>query len=576
MEKRHLINMIKGNQSGMALVIALVILLALTVLGIGAITSSSLDILISSNERLSFEALQIAEAGSDRILSDLLRDFSSDTDPNKWANGNFVTLINGPITLNPDTYYNFSLIINDVIADSAWITNGVDPYGGIKPLGDKAGYNVRILRDASKPDEVYALIRAWRERATANLNLVGGVLRADKKILLYLKAENISIWENSIFSGGGQGGKVITGNVKVIGSVHILGTGQAGQVLALSGDTIIGNNYEAAGTAYSTTLKYRLPTEEKDLEATIRIKNGIANISGSATFGDKETKTDGKDFLSGIYITDGFGSTTSDNTLKSNVFADNYSFDSNGRTAPDYDLGDKVQMPSLSGEQFKDPETGDLYASYVAYVDATALVIEPNNCDLSQATFTCKKPAGGAVDCVTGYGTNKFGFINTSSILNSISVTGLVKLKNDGCTDGFTIGTGAGSDNEKDALYYTGKGTIYTDKSLTIKRSVMPSGGADHKFATKDILGIVTTGEMIIGGSGGDPDLELMGALLSTGKVTVKQSVSIAGTIVADRFTMEQVPTIFEVPALSKNLPKGMPASDAIYNISKIRRKELY
>lgn len=575
--------MIKDNQLGMALVIALVILLALTVLGIGAITTSSLDILIAGNQRMSFEALQIAEAGFDRVLSDLLRDFSINnaSNPQKWADNNFFTLINGTITLTGG----FASIVNDP-ADGVWASNGVDPYGGIQSLGDKAGYKVLILRDSNKQDEVYALIRAWRERVNANPNLVGGVLRADKKLLLYLKAENISVWDNTIFSGGGQGGKVIQGNVNVIGSVHILGTGQSGQVLAIGGGAIIGNNYDAAGlTAQSKTrLQARLPTWETDLEATIRIKNGIANISGTASFGASETgATGGKDSIAGLYISDGFGGGISDAELQTNIFADNYSYASSGRTAPTYDLGDKVQMPSLDGTEFKDPETGQPYSSYKAFVNATALVIEPDNCDLSRATFTCREPiTNGVVACSTGYGNNNFDAPLVGGIVNGIAINGVTKLQASAgvpCSNGFQFGDESGSANDMDAIYYTGKGTIFTEKKLAIGRSIMPSGGTDHIFATNDILGIVTTGEMYIGesveGSGTDTQLELMGAFFSTSKITVNKSLVVAGTIVSDQFEMNNVPTLLEVPALSENLPNGMPAGDPIYNISKIRRKEL-
>jgi hypothetical protein len=85
MAKRAYIN----NQSGIALVIALVMLLALTVIGISSLMTSTLDTQISGNERRSAEALNLADAGVERGLMDLLFDFSQEGD-GRWDNDTFV------------------------------------------------------------------------------------------------------------------------------------------------------------------------------------------------------------------------------------------------------------------------------------------------------------------------------------------------------------------------------------------------------------------------------------------------------------------------------------------------------
>jgi|Deesub1362A_J573_1020465.scaffolds.fasta_scaffold00045_99 hypothetical protein len=560
-----------NNESGIALIIALTILLALTVLGIAALTTTNLDIIISSNERMSYEALQLADAGIDRVLADLLKDFADTSDDNadKWANDNFYTLAYGKITL-PSIYHpSFANLAScgssfNCPSDSEWATYGVDPYGGIQPLGEKGGYKVLIMRDANNDKEVYALSRAWLDRTTAGTDSGGTLASADKRVLLYLKAVRTSPWDSAIFAGSGYLGTVINGNINIAGTIHILGTGQTGDVLALSGTALVSNTYEGVPEFSDTVyVQYRIPPEpvingKKDLQAYVRIKNGTAYIAGNAHLGQADTVADEKRTLAGIYITDGFSDDTKDSVLKTNIYADNYDYNIHGRQPEDYDLGDKIQMPSMSDE-YKDPTTGIVYSSYSAFVNATALRVIPSNCKINTASFTCKDPDGNVVDCSTGVNGNSFQMTG-----DSLTISGLVAFRSEdlpGCADIEFDG------KDYSTMTYTGRGTIYTDLNVEMEQSLVPAG----QFATEDVVGIVTSANIHVNPKSKS---EIMAALYAANTIAVSYQTVFAGTLVSNYFDLTQVPTILQVPELSDNLPPGMIASEPVYSLAKVIRKE--
>lgn len=62
---------LRSNTKGSALLAALIILLLLTMIGFAAVTTSNVEIQISGNQRLTNTALYAAEAGVERIRSEL-------------------------------------------------------------------------------------------------------------------------------------------------------------------------------------------------------------------------------------------------------------------------------------------------------------------------------------------------------------------------------------------------------------------------------------------------------------------------------------------------------------------------
>jgi len=75
----------RGDQRGMALVFALIVLLILTILGVSALRTSSLEQLMSGNTQEQTRAFEAADSGLSRALNDIKTNTAS-VDPTSFAN----------------------------------------------------------------------------------------------------------------------------------------------------------------------------------------------------------------------------------------------------------------------------------------------------------------------------------------------------------------------------------------------------------------------------------------------------------------------------------------------------------
>ena len=69
-----------GGEKGAALIIAMMILVSISFLGLFAIRTTSVDLLVSGNERLNFQTFHAADGGTQlgsRVLRDLLNSYST-------------------------------------------------------------------------------------------------------------------------------------------------------------------------------------------------------------------------------------------------------------------------------------------------------------------------------------------------------------------------------------------------------------------------------------------------------------------------------------------------------------------
>ena len=55
-----------------------------------------------------------------------------------------------------------------------------------------------------------------------------------------------------------------------------------------------------------------------------------------------------------------------------------------------------------------------------------------------------------------------------------------------------------------------------------------------------------------------------MGAFFAQEEVVTAKQTQLAGTLVSNYFAATQVPDIYQVPELVKNLPPGMPGTDDV------------
>ena len=82
-------------------------------------------------------------------------------------------------------------------------------------------------------------------------------------------------------------------------------------------------------------------------------------------------------------------------------------------------------------------------------------------------------------------------------------------------------------------------------------------------MTTKNVFGVVSR-DITLGDDASQ--MLLTGAYYTFGTATSSKQTELAGTIVCKNFNITaQVPSIWQVPSLSTNLPPGMPGSDAVW-----------
>ena len=320
----------------------------------------------SEVQRKVTQAFYIAEAGIERAIYDLREDY---TDNQNWAD----SVING-----------WTVDTTDTDAD------------GYYPLPDAAdagnsGYATTALGEGSYSVSL--------QNGAGNdgmwVRSIGTVDGVSQTVLIYLAAVSLSPWDNAIFGGAGASGTMVNGNVKIIGSVHILGDGLADgdNAIDLGGTAeLVGNNYSSLESALDDKVP-ALPTvlfggeTVSTLNAELRVKNGLVGLSGSSTVGAVNvTGNSHKETVDGAYVTDGYNG----NKGILNVNSDNGYSEA-------YDLGDAVSFPSLN-----DAIGG--YGSYYDYFNAEGYTLSAAemanvaSLDPSMADFTYGATGDCAVD----------------------------------------------------------------------------------------------------------------------------------------------------------------------------------
>lgn len=420
-------------------------------------------------------------------------------------------------------------------------------------------------------------------------------IRRTVRVAIVLDIEDISVWNNAIFGGVGQGGKSINGNVRIRGSVHLLGDGEeftdvdsdsrwdsgetftdangngsydAGEpytdadgdghydarepyddingnatrdpaltVTELSsefgGDANVGNNYDGMPSTLRSLLpsvgsvSYKGETVES-LKAKMRVKHGRVNLNGSATVGDPHA-TGGspaiKESMHGTYVSDGFGGTSG----TENVYSDN-------GTRMKYELGDVVDFPTLTAPTVKD---GVSYPTYMDYLAAVGLPIT------GPLTLTPGVPYGPVSD---GRGNS----LRVDSMGN-ITITGIVYVNGD-------IRFARAGGNK--VMRYSGRGTLVTTGSAYVSTNLTP---LTPTFPVIHALGLIARRRIELATGGGDSQLTLTGAFYAQEQIISQKQNELAGTFVASYYSMQNVPHMYQVPALPDNMPPGMPGSQRIW-----------
>jgi len=506
--KNNVIKNLLSNQKGMALLTTLIFVFVLVAFGVSLLIMTSNDTKLSTLQRDSTKAFYIAEAGVERTLYNLKKDFESSED---WSDGD----INGYTLSNQENEF--------------WKINYNSP-----------GYEV------SFGDGTYIVALKINSSDYVTIKSKGKYDNSVRYVQVDVKIEKLSIWDNAICGGGGTAGAVINGNAEFRGSLHLLGEGLSSSDIAidLGGTAGVGNNYKDM----DTDLLNRVPDlpkttfngEEVDfLNAKLRVKHGQVKLSGNAHIGKPDVPGGDpliKETLQGVYVTDGFIGGVLDNNVHSDNGMEN-----------EYDLGGVgIVFPSLD-----DPYEGyDTYFEYLKdeYEDNALQITGISEISANTPSFEKGIIGGNYIKWVPGTGPDP----------GILTIEGIIWVDN---VDGLVIGEAG------ETIKFDGKGTLVSANSeadISIHGHLL----ANVTFPTTDSLGFISAHDINIATGTGDANLNIMGAFYAENKITMAKQTELVGTFVSDYIYMGvNVPKIYQVPTLVDNLPPGMPGATITYFI---------
>jgi len=529
------------NHNGSGMIIGFFALLVLFAFGISFLSVGLSSFMAAKRDYLRVRALEVAEAGVEQAIA-----FLRGTAPDGTTGG-------------------------------IWRTTG---YTDKIVLGEEFSINVRDAAGGN-PDRIVI---------TSTGSVTYGSLSATRtiKVLVERKGENVNSWNNVIFGGVGQAGKSINGNVRMRGSVHLLGDGEAfndidgdghwdddepytdkngnGQydigepytdkdgdgkrdarepyidvngngtrdpaltvtdiAEEISGNADIGNNYNG--------MPYNLMDKIPPIPTTMFGGENVGSLSA------KLRVKHGRVNISGSAVA-GYPNIPGNNvkeTLDGAYVSDGYggnkgtaSVNSDNGYANGYDLGDGlVKFPALI-----DPYPP--YGSYKDYLDAHSLHID-GGLEIGGVSFSAS---------------NEYGSISYDKSTGVLQISGIVRVSGNIEIYG-----------KSKSLTYSGAGTLYSTDDINVHCNVLPK----YDFPITDRLGLIAAKNMGIATGNGDSQLTMALAMYAQYLISIGKQCEIAGTCVSSFFSMKNVPHIYQVPKLTENLPPGLPGADPIWVVT--------
>lgn len=532
------------------MILAFLVLTLMFIFGISFVSVTTSSLLISKRDVVRSAALACAESGIDIAISYLM---------SEGPNGE---------------------------GDGTWRTTGDLYPSGCYTITIGDGNTCRLcVQDG-------AGITAGKINVTSEGTATNGDVSCTRtiEVVLDMRRENVSVWNNVIFGGVGQAGKSINGNVAIRGSVHLLGDGE--DFTDIDGDHRwddnekytdsnhnsqydLGESYtDADGDGHRDSRELFQDTNGNGMrDPALTVTDMASEISGNANIGNnysgmaaalrallptppnivfggetvesldaKLRVKHGRVNISGS-ATVGDPNHTGD-TIKETVTA-TYVSDSFGGNAGTsnvysdngyshgYDLGDGVvTMPVIdSGEYI---EGGVTYSNYLACLRANATVVSGDVSILNGTARTISGPKGSLTIDASG----------------NMQISGIVYVEGD-------ISFGP----KQSRIVYEGSGTLVTPNSAFVHCDLLPK----TNFPRNDVLGLVACDRIELANGSGDAQLTMAIAMYAQHKIiSVKQS-EIAGTMVSSYYQMSNVPKVYQVPELATNLPPGMPGGSPIW-----------
>jgi len=421
------------------------------------------------------------------------------------------------------------------------------------------------------------------------------VMKRAVRVAILLDVEDVSIWNNAIFGGVGQGGRSIQGNVRIRGSLHLLGDGEtytdldsdgrwdssepysdadssggydpgepytdtdgdghrdAGEpfedvngnamrdpaltVTELSsefgGDADVGNNYDGMPAGLSVLIP-AIPTVGFKGEAVQSLNAKVRVKHGRVDLSGSATVGNPQATGGSPLIKETMRGTFVSDGFGGSAGADHVSSD-NG-TSANYDLKEVVHFPTLTAPTVT---AGVSYPTYMGYLEATGLNIAGN------LTLTPGVPYGPVGD---GRG-NSLGV----DALGNVTIAGIVVIHGD-----LRFARAGGNKT----MHYSGRGTLVSTGSVYASTDLTP---VSPTFPVNHALGIIAAHRIELATQGGDSQLTLTGAFYAQEQIVSQKQNELAGTFVSSYYSMQNVPHIYQVPSLPAHLPPGMPGSARLW-----------
>lgn len=552
------LTVVSGRRGG-GMVLALFALMLMVVFGASLISVAWSSLTLSKRDSLRARALGCAEAGIERAAS-----FLMSAGPNGEAAGTWRTThpSSNPDNHAGDTLYTMSLAAGETcqvcVRDGSGTTSGKIVVTSIGTVSEGGAAVTRTVR-----------------------------------AVFEFRRENVSPWNNVIFGGVGQSGRSINGNVRIRGSVHLLGDGE--EFTDVDGDTRWDDNEPYTDTNRNGQYDQGEPYTDVDGDGHRDAREPFCDNNGNGTRDPALTVTDMASEISGdanlgnnyngmpvdlrnrvpappqrMYggelveslstklrvkhgrVNISGSATVGDpdvygNSLKETVSATYVSdgFGGNAGTSSvysdngfsnGYDLGDGVvRMPLIDYGSYT--KNGVTYANYLEYLRAHATVVSGDVSFLKGTAKTISGPNGSVVLDADG----------------NMTISGIVFVDGN-----ITLGP------KQKRILYSGSGTLVTPYSVYIHCDVLPM----TRFATTDALGLVAADRIELATGGGDAQLTMALAMYAQHKIVSVKQNEIAGTMVSSYYEMSNVPKIYQVPDLANNLPPGMPGGDPIWIVS--------
>ena len=565
----------RPDQSGSALLVTVLVLLVVSILGTTVVSMGNTDLALSSNYRLSINALNLADSGLQASAADLRADYYADPIDNwllDWVNmGSSPPTV---VTPFPDAT---GTIVNGLTLSAASPSPNAYPgtpyeLGSAQALGGGTFTRTIWLPPTITMDNGTPVVNI-RVRSTGTDGSIATPATATLDGVVAIDLVDSSPYSTGAFFGDGDDGDVIRGGpVRIAGTVVVVGArptrrrmrpplfSRSRTRLDLSGGSSITNNYAGIDdpTSGLGTLVDKLPALDpveyngetiESLDAALHLKDATASTGRTGQVGEPDNAGDGyKETLDAVYSDVPVFSRTG------NVYAD---------TMATSDLPDDLGFPGLTAP-YTDLNTGASYPSFANFLNSN-----------SYAPIT-----GG--DVVIDDSTSSFSYVDPmgkGSLIwdadtDTLTVDGIVKINGElqigGGGGGGGRGRGGrgggGGGSALTTVLYEGTGVVWSTDDIKINADLYPVGhyledGPDADSLVDGNLGLIASDEIRIDSAGGNRNVQIIATLFAEDRIEVRARANIAGSVVTNalRANRRGGVNIWHVPQLAATSPNGMP-----------------